>query len=219
MQGAKPTAVVETPAVGCLHPDHEGYFQVTGQPAAVELLVVTVSGVLPSSLRCRRGSGGEQIYEHPHTVSSTLTSPQSPLEYMTWYRREGPLRHNRDAPVAAVLLYRKHVITEQPYIRQLIRGETHCADGHPPRNRRPTRATTATHPPRPVSPQRWRRMGLCRSPSSSTALRRTRWCETSSPRSTSSRAYRPGLCHATPRSGEAQAAARFRLGITCNPSD
>ncbi len=35
------------------------------------------------------------------------------------YQREGPLR-GTDAPVTAVLLYRKHVITEQPYIAQLV---------------------------------------------------------------------------------------------------
>eukprot|EP00955_Chlamydomonas_euryale_P118561 366549-Chlamydomonas_euryale.AAC.8 len=40
---------------------------------------------------------------------------------MAWYRREGPLRGRPDAPVAAVLLYRKHVVTEQPYIEQLVR--------------------------------------------------------------------------------------------------
>lgn len=38
---------------------------------------------------------------------------------MRWYAREGPLR-GTDAPVVAVLLYRKHVVTEQPYIGQLI---------------------------------------------------------------------------------------------------
>lgn len=35
------------------------------------------------------------------------------------YEREGPLRGS-GAPVVAVLLYRKHVVTEQPYIMQLI---------------------------------------------------------------------------------------------------
>ena len=35
------------------------------------------------------------------------------------YQKEGPLR-GTDAPVVGVLLYRKHVITEQPYIHQLI---------------------------------------------------------------------------------------------------
>lgn len=43
---------------------------------------------------------------------------------MRWYRKQGP---NRDtgAPVVAVLLYRKHVITDQPYIAQLIE----CMEG------------------------------------------------------------------------------------------
>lgn len=38
-----------------------------------------------------------------------------------WYRRHGALRDRPAAPVAAVLLYRKHVITGQAYIPQLIR--------------------------------------------------------------------------------------------------
>lgn len=44
----------------------------------------------------------------------------SPAEYLRWYGEHGALR-GTDAPVAAVLLYRKHVITEQPYIAQLVR--------------------------------------------------------------------------------------------------
>lgn len=43
----------------------------------------------------------------------------SPAEYLRWYRDHGALR-GADAPTAAVLLYRKHVITEQPYIAQLV---------------------------------------------------------------------------------------------------
>eukprot|EP00798_Chlamydomonas_sp_ICE-L_P015477 gene15477-21563_t len=43
----------------------------------------------------------------------------SPAEYMKWYQREGTLKGS-GAPVVAMLLYRKHVITEQPYIEQLI---------------------------------------------------------------------------------------------------
>ena len=43
---------------------------------------------------------------------------------MAWYSRHGALRGTQ-APVAALLLYRKHVITEQPYIGQLIR----CLEG------------------------------------------------------------------------------------------
>jgi cobalamin biosynthesis Mg chelatase CobN len=44
----------------------------------------------------------------------------SPAEYMRWYRLNGRLRDSGTAPVVGVLLYRKHVITEQPYIPQLI---------------------------------------------------------------------------------------------------
>ncbi|KAI8464745.1 MAG: CobN/magnesium chelatase [Monoraphidium minutum] len=43
----------------------------------------------------------------------------SPADYMAWYRQNGRLR-GTDAPVVGVLLYRKHVITEQPYIPQMI---------------------------------------------------------------------------------------------------
>jgi magnesium chelatase subunit H len=69
--GFKPPEPQTTPATGCLHPDHSGYFA-------------------------------------------------SPGEYMAWYKQHGSLRKT-DAPVAAVLLYRKHVITNQMYIPQLVR--------------------------------------------------------------------------------------------------
>lgn len=43
---------------------------------------------------------------------------KSPAEYMKWYASNGPLR-GTDAPIVGVLLYRKHVITELPYIAQV----------------------------------------------------------------------------------------------------
>ena len=48
----------------------------------------------------------------------------SPAAYMAWYGKHGTLRGTR-APVAALLLYRKHVITQQPYIDALVR----CLEG------------------------------------------------------------------------------------------
>ena len=39
---------------------------------------------------------------------------------MKWYKRHGPLANDPIYPTVAVLLYRKHVITEQMYIGQLI---------------------------------------------------------------------------------------------------
>lgn len=45
---------------------------------------------------------------------------ETPKQYLAWYAEHGALR-GTGAPVAAVLLYRKHVITSQPYIVQLVR--------------------------------------------------------------------------------------------------
>ena len=42
----------------------------------------------------------------------------SPCEYLSWYRQAQPQR--QDWPVVGMLIYRKHVITKQPYIHQLI---------------------------------------------------------------------------------------------------
>ena len=45
----------------------------------------------------------------------------SPSDYLAWYAKHGTLRDRADAPTVAVLLYRKHVITQQGYIAQLVR--------------------------------------------------------------------------------------------------
>ena len=60
---------VETPNMGLLHPDYQGYFE-------------------------------------------------SPRKYLEWYRQE---KQTSPTPVVGILLYRKHVITKQPYIPKLIR--------------------------------------------------------------------------------------------------
>ncbi len=60
---------VETPNMGLLHPDYEGYFE-------------------------------------------------SPRKYLEWYRQAKP--ETWHFPVVGMLLYRKHVVTKQPYIPQLI---------------------------------------------------------------------------------------------------
>ncbi|MCM1982088.1 magnesium chelatase subunit H [Lyngbya confervoides] len=63
-------APVETPNLGLLHPDHEGYWE-------------------------------------------------SPRAYLHWYHQTSP--QAQEWPRVGILLYRKHVITQQPYIPQLIR--------------------------------------------------------------------------------------------------
>jgi len=73
--GEIPTTI-ETPNMGLLHPDYQGYF----------------------------------------------TSPQ---DYLTWYKKHLGTYYAtslvRQKPVIGILLYRKHVITKQPYIPQLIK--------------------------------------------------------------------------------------------------
>jgi magnesium chelatase subunit H len=44
---------------------------------------------------------------------------ESPQRYIQWYHQTKP--ETKDWPVVGILLYRKHVITEQPYIPQLVR--------------------------------------------------------------------------------------------------
>ncbi|NEP02755.1 MAG: magnesium chelatase subunit H [Symploca sp. SIO2E9] len=61
---------VETPNMGLLHPDYQGYFE-------------------------------------------------SPQKYLEWYRLSKP--ETWHLPVTGILLYRKHVVTKQPYINQMIR--------------------------------------------------------------------------------------------------
>ncbi|MBE9206035.1 magnesium chelatase subunit H [Nostoc sp. LEGE 06077] len=67
---------VETPNMGLLHPDYQGFFE-------------------------------------------------SPKAYLEWYqnrgRRQEAVGSRTASPVVGILLYRKHVITKQPYIPQLIR--------------------------------------------------------------------------------------------------
>ena len=77
--------VIETPNMGLLHPDYEGYFETPKAYLDWYLSRVNVSS------------------HHPPAHQSTITQPILPT------------------PRIALLLYRKHVITHQPYIPQLIR--------------------------------------------------------------------------------------------------
>jgi magnesium chelatase subunit H len=65
---------IETPNMGLLHPDYQGFFE-------------------------------------------------SPREYLEWYEKscKDAIHRVSTNPVVGILLYRKHVITKQPYINQLIR--------------------------------------------------------------------------------------------------
>ncbi|MGB7442876.1 MAG: magnesium chelatase subunit H [Coleofasciculaceae cyanobacterium] len=55
---------------------------------------------------------------HPDYVGSGDNYFESPRQYLEWYRQTKP--ETWHLPVVGILLYRKHVITKQPYIAQLI---------------------------------------------------------------------------------------------------
>ncbi len=101
-------ALVETPNIGLLHPDYPGFFE---SPREYLEWYKThcrdaIHRVFPNRVSPNRVS--------PNRVSPNRVSPN----------RVSPNRvfPNRVSPVIGILLYRKHVITKQPYIPQLIRS-------------------------------------------------------------------------------------------------
>lgn len=101
---------LETPNMGLLHPDYGWEF-------------------------CQKGNGQSGFRLFPETdshrdqgihsdgIHSDVYSGQyflSPRQYVTWYHQTYPERVAW--PVVGLLLYRKHVITRQQYIPELIRG-------------------------------------------------------------------------------------------------
>ncbi|MEG5160837.1 magnesium chelatase subunit H [Microcoleus sp. AT3-A2] len=81
---------VETPNMGLLHPDYNGYFESPRQ-------------YLDWYLGNQSARGGQDA---PSTKFDT-----------NWFQNSYQVK----SPVVGILLYRKHVITKQPYIPQLIR--------------------------------------------------------------------------------------------------
>eukprot|EP00929_Paragymnodinium_shiwhaense_P064418 TRINITY_DN32257_c0_g2_i1.p1 TRINITY_DN32257_c0_g2~~TRINITY_DN32257_c0_g2_i1.p1 ORF type:complete len:1751 (+),score=429.81 TRINITY_DN32257_c0_g2_i1:85-5337(+) len=59
---------------------------------------------------------------HPALKRANEAGPffSTPKEYMDWYRTYRPEAFQEDWPVCALLLYRKHVVSELPYIWQLV---------------------------------------------------------------------------------------------------
>jgi magnesium chelatase subunit H len=86
----------ETPNMGLLHPDYQGYF--TSPLQYLEWYLVGQSSRLPPLSK-----GGQDA--HPTKPDAHPTKPDA----------------HPTKPVVGILLYRKHVITKQPYIPQLIR--------------------------------------------------------------------------------------------------
>ncbi|NER21043.1 MAG: magnesium chelatase subunit H [Symploca sp. SIO1C2] len=88
---------VETPNMGLLHPDYDGYFESPRQ------YLEWYQGRRTRGTRGTRGRQGGQGGDKGDIPNSQFPIPNSQF------------------PIVAILLYRKHVITKQPYIPQLIR--------------------------------------------------------------------------------------------------
>lgn len=91
--------VIETPNIGLLHPDYPGYFESTQD------YLTWYKTQFPNNFPTNNSNSSPSSPPLPFPPSSSF-SPSSP-----------PL----SPPVILILLYRKHVITKQPYIPQLIR--------------------------------------------------------------------------------------------------
>ncbi|KYC35958.1 protoporphyrin IX magnesium chelatase [Scytonema hofmannii PCC 7110] len=90
-------APVETPNMGLLHPDYAGYFESPRQ---------YLEWYQSEGIGNREWGIGE------------IPTPYSPLPIAPYPQRGPRVPHS---PIVGILLYRKHVVTKQPYIPQLIR--------------------------------------------------------------------------------------------------
>ncbi|MGJ3247691.1 MAG: magnesium chelatase subunit H [Elainellaceae cyanobacterium] len=95
--------VVETPNIGLLHPDYDGYFE-----SPREYLHWYIDHRTGGSDRGGLDRGGFSPNVSDHSPSTPSKSPSTPS-------KPAPT-----PPTIGILLYRKHVITKQPYIPQLI---------------------------------------------------------------------------------------------------
>ncbi|MEG4058321.1 MULTISPECIES: cobaltochelatase subunit CobN [unclassified Microcoleus] len=122
---------VETPNMGLLHPDYNGYFESPRQYLDWYL----------SHQSARRGPGTSSTKEARHLDRKGYNGQdaRSTKFETNWSENSDQVSNRQDArstkfgtnwfqnsyqvkfPVVGILLYRKHVITKQPYIPQLIR--------------------------------------------------------------------------------------------------
>ncbi|MEG4508144.1 magnesium chelatase subunit H [Microcoleus sp. F6_B4] len=104
---------VETPNMGLLHPDYNGYFESPRQYLDWYL------GHQTSRVRRYENSANQDenvLATHPTTDSRVRRDRQSANQPENLLAT-----HHTTKSVVGILLYRKHVITKQPYIPQLIR--------------------------------------------------------------------------------------------------
>ncbi|MBD3560795.1 cobaltochelatase subunit CobN, partial [Planktothrix sp. FACHB-1355] len=96
---------VETPNMGLLHPDYQGYFESPRQ-------------YLEWYQNIRGGQDAHPTRDRAFLVGQASRLPLSKEGQNTHPTTD---RTHPTKPIVGILLYRKHVITKQPYIPQLIR--------------------------------------------------------------------------------------------------
>jgi magnesium chelatase subunit H len=83
----------------------------------------TAAGMLRAAAAAAKAPQPGAVVETPATGCYHPAYPgkyfAGPAEFMRWYEGAGAVRGTA-APTVAVLLYRKHIITAQPYIDELI---------------------------------------------------------------------------------------------------
>ncbi|MGD1931930.1 MAG: magnesium chelatase subunit H [Leptolyngbyaceae cyanobacterium] len=105
LAGGDIPAAVTAPNMGLLHPDYDGYFESPRDYLAW----------YGEKSQGAEGLGSQKVFAKTATSPHSLRSPALPLPLTTTSSLPS-------SPIVALLLYRKHVITQQPYIPQLIRA-------------------------------------------------------------------------------------------------
>ncbi|NEQ57989.1 cobaltochelatase subunit CobN [Moorena sp. SIO4A1] len=127
---------VETPNMGLLHPDYDGYFESPRQYLEwyknFKVKQLNVIGQSPTSPLASQHNLGQKatLRSQPTNLQPTNLQPTNlqptnlqPTNLQPTNLQPTNLQpaNPRENPVVGILLYRKHVVTKQPYIPQLIR--------------------------------------------------------------------------------------------------
>lgn len=101
-----------------------GYWNAGGSENVAAMFCTIAQKYLGLSVGEIAEAGSYRCAEGNETPNIGLLHPdysgyfESPKQYLEWYRQ----RFNSDHPTVGILLYRKHVITKQPYILKLIQA-------------------------------------------------------------------------------------------------
>ena len=108
---------VETPNMGLLHPDYDGYFESPRQ--YLEWYQSKLHSKMVAETDAETQGHGDAEKRELGELGETRRRGESKSRFPTTNHQQQTT--NNKPPIVTILLYRKHVITKQPYIPQLIR--------------------------------------------------------------------------------------------------